>query len=91
MNKDNQKYIDDLNFDITNLKISVSSFDESGTSLDEMIERINQDIEHQKDSIRTKTEQAEIINLFWIILVMRKIIYRMKMMLMLIIYLKNKL
>src|SRR5699024_10543239 len=30
-NKENQKYIDDLNFDITNLKISVSSFDESGS------------------------------------------------------------
>ena len=27
LNKDNQKYIDDLNLDITNLKISVSSFD----------------------------------------------------------------
>ena len=29
LNKDNQTYIDDLNMDITNLKISVSSFDES--------------------------------------------------------------
>ena len=58
-NKENQKYIDNLNFDITNLKISVSSFDESGTSLDEMIERINQDIKHQKESIQAKSEQAE--------------------------------
>ena len=29
LNKDNQRYIDDLNMDVTNLKISVSSFDES--------------------------------------------------------------
>ena len=36
-NKDTQKYIDDLNFDITNLKISVSSFDESSLSIDEMM------------------------------------------------------
>lgn len=41
LNKDNQKYIDDLNFDITNLKISVSSFDESESSIDEIQERIN--------------------------------------------------
>ena len=53
-NKDNQKYIDDLNFDITNLKISVSSFDESGTSIDEMVERIKQDIDSNKVSIENK-------------------------------------
>ena len=38
LNKDNQKYIDDLNFDITNLKISVSSFDESESSIQEIEE-----------------------------------------------------
>ena len=58
-NKENQKIVDDLNFDITNLKISVSSFDESGASIDEMIERINQDIEHQKESIKNKQAQEE--------------------------------
>ena len=58
-NKDNQKYIDDLNFDITNLKISVSSFDESGTSIDEMVERIKQDIENNTQSIENKTNNIE--------------------------------
>ena len=58
-NKDNQKYIDDLNFDITNLKISVSSFDESTTSIDEMLQRINQDIENNKTSIENKKELRE--------------------------------
>ena len=58
-NKDNQKYIDDLNFDITNLKISVSSFDESSTSIDELLERINQDIESSKISIENKKQLRE--------------------------------
>ncbi len=59
-NKDNRQYVDDLNFDITNLKISVSSFDESGTSIDEMIFRIEQDIENNKKSIENKKiEQAK--------------------------------
>ena len=55
-NKDNQKYIDDLNFDITNLKISVSSFDESGSSIDEMVDRIKQDIDNNKKSIENKEQ-----------------------------------
>ena len=37
-------------FDITNLKISVSSFDESETSIDEMVERIHQDIKNNEDN-----------------------------------------
>ena len=57
LNKDNQKYIDDLNFDITNLRISVSSFDESGTSIDEMVERIELDITNNKASIENKEKQ----------------------------------
>ena len=57
-NKDNQTYIDDLNFDITNLKISVSSFDESNSSIDEMIERIDQDINNNKTSIQNKNTQT---------------------------------
>ncbi len=58
-NKDNQKYIDDLNFDITNLKISVSSFDESETSITEMMERINFDIENNNASITNKRNLRE--------------------------------
>ena len=58
-NKDNQKYIDDLNFDITNLKISVNSFDESGTSIDEMLERIKQDIENNNQSILNKEKNID--------------------------------
>ena len=57
LNKDNQKYIDDLNFDITNLRISVSSFDESGTSIDEMVERIDLDIKNNNASIDNKENQ----------------------------------
>ncbi len=59
LNKDDQKYIDDLNLDITNLKISVSSFDESSLSIEEMVERINTDIENYKNSIENKKKQIE--------------------------------
>ena len=57
LNKDNQKYIDDLNFDITNLKISVSSFDESESSIEEIKERIQQEVEANEQSIKNKQEQ----------------------------------
>ena len=53
-NKENQKYIDDLNFDITNLKISVSSFSESEASIDEIVQRVEQDIEASNTSIQNK-------------------------------------
>ena len=59
LNKDDQKYIDDLNFDITNLKISVSSFDESEVSMEEMQDRIKQDIENTAKSIENKINQIE--------------------------------
>ena len=59
LNKDNQKYIDDLNFDITNLKISVSSFDESESSIEEIQERINLEIENNNKSIKNKELQLE--------------------------------
>ena len=59
LNKDNQKYIDDLNFDITNLKISVSSFDESEASIQEIQERINQELENANQSIKNKEMQIE--------------------------------
>ena len=58
-NKDNQKYIDDLNFDITNLKISVSSFDESALSIDEMVERIENDIKNAETNIKDKKQKIE--------------------------------
>ena len=59
LNKDDQKYIDDLNFDITNLKISVSSFDESESSIQEIQERINQELNNAKVSIENKNNQIE--------------------------------
>ena len=59
LNKDDQKYIDDLNFDITNLKISVSSFDESEASIQEIQERINQELENANQSIKNKEIQIE--------------------------------
>ena len=62
LNKDNQKYIDDLNEDITNLKISVSSFDESESSIEEIKERIKQEIESNKNTISNKKEQIQEIN-----------------------------
>ncbi len=59
LNKDNQKYIDDLNFDITNLKISVSSFDESESSIQEIQERIDTELENTSKSIENKKLQIE--------------------------------
>ncbi len=63
LNKDDQKYIDDLNFDITNLKISVSSFDESEASIQEIQERINQELENAHISIENKKKQIEQIKI----------------------------
>ncbi len=57
LNKDDQKYIDDLNFDITNLKISVSSFDESESSIQEIKERIRQEIGANRNVIDNKQEE----------------------------------
>ena len=59
LNKDNQKRVDDLNFDITNLKISVSSFDESEASIEEIQERINIEIENTNKTIIQKQKQIE--------------------------------
>ena len=56
-NKDTQKRVDDLNFDITNLKISVSSFDESENSIEEIANMIRQEIESNNKNIETKQEQ----------------------------------
>ena len=58
-NKDTQKRVDDLNFDITNLKISVSSFDESENSIEEITNMMKQEIENSKNSISSKEKQIE--------------------------------
>jgi len=63
LNKDNQKYIDDLNVDITDLKISVSSFDESEVSIVELEERIDQEIEKNKEASKNKEQQIGQINI----------------------------
>ena len=59
LNKDNQKYVDNLNFDITNLKISVSSFDESEASIEEIQERINLEIQNTNKSVENKKLEIE--------------------------------
>ena len=58
-NKDSQNYIDDLNLDITNLKISVSSFNESEVSIEEMTEMINKEIETHTKNKENKIAQIE--------------------------------
>ena len=63
LNKDNQKYIDDLNFDVTNLKISVNSFNESEMSIDEVVERINNEIATNNTSVQNKEENLQKITL----------------------------
>ncbi len=60
--KEEQEYIDNLNEDITDLKISVSSFDESNTSIEEMMERIKEDIANEKNEIANKKAEIEKID-----------------------------
>ena len=60
-NKNNQKYIDDLNFEITNLKISLSSFDESQASIEEIVAKIDKDIENNNISIEKRNKQKDSI------------------------------
>ena len=57
--KENQKYIDDLNFEITNLKISLSSFDESNNSMQEILERIETELQANTSKIESKQEQSK--------------------------------
>ncbi len=59
LHKDSQKYVDDLNYDITNLKISVSSFDESETSMEEIQERIQLEMANVDKSVDNKKQQIE--------------------------------
>ncbi|MBO5142912.1 MAG: chromosome segregation protein SMC [Clostridia bacterium] len=50
-NEEQQRTFDDLNSDIMDLKISVSSFDESSNSMDEILERIQNDINNCVGSV----------------------------------------
>jgi chromosome segregation protein len=58
-NREQQKIIDDLNSDIIDLKISVSSFDESSISIDEMVSRIDIDIQACVNSINKRMQDRE--------------------------------
>ena len=58
-NKESQKEVDELNFDITNLKISVNSFNESEESINEIVERVENEIKANKASITTKEQQIQ--------------------------------
>ena len=58
-NEEQQKFIDDLNSDIVDLKISVSSFDESAVSIDEMVEMIRQEINNCIQTVENKTVERE--------------------------------
>ena len=61
-NKEKQKELDILNEDVVNLRISLSSFDETVASIDEMKEKINQDILNFKQGIDKKQIQIVSIN-----------------------------
>ena len=56
-NGEQQKIIDDLNSDIMDLRISVSSFDESAISINEIVERIEKDIEVCELNIAKREEE----------------------------------
>lgn len=60
-NQEKAQEMDFLNEDIVNLKISLSSFDETVASIDEMKEKIEQDINNFKFGIDRKNEQIEIL------------------------------
>ncbi len=61
-NKEKQEQIDFLNEDITNLKISLSSFDESSMAIDEMLEKIKEDIENFKQANQKKQDTILSLN-----------------------------
>ena len=58
-NKESQEYIDNLNLDITNLKISVSSFNESEVSIREMTDMLRTEIETHTKNKENKNKQIE--------------------------------
>ena len=60
-NKEKQKEIDILNEDVVNLKISLSSFDVTVSSIDEMKEKIESDIQNFELGISKKKEEIDSI------------------------------
>lgn len=58
-NKEQQEIMNDLNSDIVDLRISVSSFDESADSIDEMIAMIDEEINNCEQNVKNKTEERE--------------------------------
>lgn len=58
-NEEQQRIFDDLNSDIMDLKISVSSFDESSNSMDEILERIQSDINNCVGSVDKRNADIE--------------------------------
>lgn len=57
-NKEKEERVNFLNEDIVNLKVSLSSFDESSMAIDEMVDKIRQDIEN---FIQTTERKKELI------------------------------
>ena len=58
-NAEQQSIFDDLNSDIMDLKISVSSFDESSNSMDEILDRITNDIDNCVSSVDKRNADIE--------------------------------
>ena len=56
-----RRMVRDLNFDITNLKISVSSFEESEMSINEVTQMLENDIKASNESIQNKKNGLESI------------------------------
>ena len=58
-NEEQQRTFDNLNSDIMDLKISVSSFDESSNSMDEILERIENDINNCVSNVDKRNSDIE--------------------------------
>ena len=61
-NKEKQNEIDILNEDVVNLKVSLSSFDETVLSIDEMKDKIENDIKNFEASINKRKEEINLLN-----------------------------
>ena len=61
-NKEKQNEIDILNEDVVNLKVSLSSFDETVLSIDEMKDKIENDIKNFEASISKRKEEINLLN-----------------------------
>lgn len=58
-NKEKEERVNFLNEDIVNLKVSLSSFDESSLAIDEMVDKIKQDISNFVETTQRKKELIE--------------------------------